>query len=878
MEGFGKRSRIERRFMQPPNSGHQPIDAMAANAAEANRVAVGVSSIPSPWEIVNRWCDPQWLPFMAFAFGPAALCLALGEWQKAKFFGGAAIYLGVLKWLGWVVLGRRRFSADRYLLFPAEIFCGLAVACAWFYARNLVGWLWPASYSLRELAWLGPLAGAIHVASELARVQTRRRSRPEPIFWLGILHRAAMYVPFWFILTVALWEISGSLNVQATDAITHAFQARAYAQKGMFFSHFNGNRPFNYPSSFASINAITASIAPLTVVQAVNLQHVLLLVLALFLITGGIAELARQPLPCVQSLPLAFLSFFPLYALYPDYFYEALARQTAPALLTAICVVPFVAPVADVRSFYRLLAVVAMLSVLALVINPACFPFATLGGLVALYVFCRRGKRDLGQSAYRVTGALALFTALALGLVLACDGYYRGLLTNRGLSSVVFITPPQPSPTRGERGRAASPERGKMVETASPKAGEGVTKTAESTGQRIFSFEEAIRLAGSVRPLQVGPPSWDGQAAETSGPRDWSNQKACHVLPWVALLLAIVAWAVTGVGRGSKAPRSRPLLRMVFVCVVIWLALQYGVAFVVGGIAPSTSRSSILRGYIVYLSVRCQLLVAFTAFLAATVALYLQLLAAARRMPSLEGGVGAAVPLILFAGSGPLDDDSWLQWLPSVDYRSLQEVELILLLLVLGCGLFVIYETAAGVRRGSSLRNPLPVACAVLLYLCPFAIVLFNPTPGGMLTLRPHPHGDEAITSEDLRLVSWVDSNITPENGLIGLSPLPFEGPFGREERYMHPFGAAQALLLYGKEYNLCFCQQDPSRPHGYGDYVQHVQFAFDADWCLENNIRYFYVSHAGIRASPGLGRAIEQGHLKLLRQGGACGVYEAVR
>jgi hypothetical protein len=855
---------------------------MAANAVEANRVAIGFWSIPSARESLDRWCDPQWLPFMAFAFGPAALCLALGEWQKAKFFGGAAIYLGVLKWLGWVVLGRRRFPADRHPLFPAEIFCGLAVACAWFYARNLVGWLWPASYSLRELGWLAPLVGAVHVVSGLAGIEMRRRCQREPISWLGVLDRAAMYVPFWFILTLALWDIAASLNVQATDAITHAFQAKVYLQKGMFFSHFNGDRPFNYPSSLASINAITASIAPLTVVQAVNLQHVVMLVLALFLITGGIAERARRPLPCIQSMPLAFLSFFPLYALYPNYFYEGLGRQTAPALFAAICFVPAVAPAADVRSFYRLLGVVAMLSVLGLVMNPACFPFAMLGGMVALGVSWGRGKREFGQSAYRVTGALTLFTALVLALVLSCDGYYRGLLTNRGQRTPVaplnavgkaeggtngrwMDPPPQPSPTQGEG--VAFPTRGRGDRTTSPARGQGV-----------FSVEEAIRLAGSVRPLQVGSPTLEKRATETPDAGDWSNQKARHVLPWAALSLAILAGAATGVGAGSKASGNRPLLRMVLTCMVIWLALQYGATFLAGGIVPSTSRSSMLRGYIIYLSIRCQLLVGFTAVLAAAVALYLQVLAGARRLLLEGSAAGAALPLALFAQSGAIDNDSWIQWLPSIDYRSVQQAELLLLLVVFACGLFVIYQTAAGVRRGASLRNSLPVAGGVLLYLCPFAVVLFNPTTGGMVTLRPHLNGDEKITSEDLRLVDWVDSNITPKKGLIGLSPWPFEGPFGREDRFMHPFGAAQALLLYGKEYNLCFCQQDPSRRQGYDDYAEHVQVAFDADWCLENNIRYFYVSHGSILVSPGLGQAIEQGRLKLLRQRGACGVYEVVR
>ena len=226
---------------------------------------------------------------MAFSLGPAALCLMLYEPRKAAFFAGVAIYLGTLKWLGRAALGPWHLQSHRYLLFSVEIFGGIAVACTWFYVRNLAGWIWPASYTLRELAWLAPLVAGMQLIGGFA-IWSRHRFQTTPISLLGLLHRAAVYMPFWFMVTVALWEISASLNVQASDAITHAFQARVYVQKGVFFNHLNGDRPFNYPSAFAAINAVTASIAPLSVVQAINLQHVLLTVLALFLISGGTAS------------------------------------------------------------------------------------------------------------------------------------------------------------------------------------------------------------------------------------------------------------------------------------------------------------------------------------------------------------------------------------------------------------------------------------------------------------------------------------------------------------------------------------------------------------------------------------------------------------
>jgi hypothetical protein len=816
--------------------------------------------------MLKRLYDPEWLPFMAFGLGPAALCLMLYEPRKAAFFAGAAIYLGTLKWLGHAVLGPWHLQRHRYLLFSVEIFGGLAVGCTWFYVRNLVGWIWPASYSLRELAWLAPLVAGMQLIGGFA-VWARHRFRTRPVSLLGLLHRAAVYVPFWFMVTVALWEISASLNVQASDAITHAFQARIYVQKGVFFNHINGDRPINYPSAFAAINAATASIAPFSVVQAINLQHVLLTVLALFLISGGIALLTERPLSSLQSWPLAFLSFFPLYGLYPDSFYEALGRQAAPALMAAMCLLPAVSPVADRRSFYRLLAVVAMLTILCATMNPACLPFATVEGIVVLGVCCTRGKREFGLGGFRVAAVLSLFTVLAFAMVLACDGYYRGLLRNLGGPKAVAA--PVSSGRAGEEAPGAP---------ASPLTKQKANDAAASNGRSRFSFTAAVEQASTVRPLEVGSPAWQRRTAEGGDAGDWMQQSARAVLPWLAASLGILAWASTRTRRDVSAPAGRSLMRLLLVCALLWLALKYGMTFLAGGIVPATNYASLLKGYIIFLSLRCELLVAFAAVLAAAVAVYLKAEAWVRALPPTAGATGLVVALVAGGPGGAPDDASWIDWLPSTDYRSVQAVELLLLFLVLWCALFVLYQAALGVRGRIMLRNASPVAVGLFLYLLPFAIVLLNPSPGGVVTLRPHPHGDEAITPDDLELVAWVDANIPPESGLIGLTPFPFEGPYGREERYMHPFGAAQALLLYGKEYNICFCQQDPSRGYGYDDYQRHVQHTFDAGWCLANNIRYFYVSYGGIRTSPGLGQAIEEGHLKLLRQGSSCGVYEVVR
>src|SRR5258708_656953 len=49
------------------------------------------------------------------------------------------------------------------LFFPAEIMCGLAFCCAWFYVRNLLGLLWPATYEITELTALKYVAFAIQL-------------------------------------------------------------------------------------------------------------------------------------------------------------------------------------------------------------------------------------------------------------------------------------------------------------------------------------------------------------------------------------------------------------------------------------------------------------------------------------------------------------------------------------------------------------------------------------------------------------------------------------------------------------------------------------------------------------------------------------------
>src|SRR5262249_13333353 len=159
---------------------------------------------------------------------PAAVALVLRDGRKASFFFGAAVYIATLKWVGWAVFGRLSSIRPRFLLFPAELFAGLAVVCAWFYLRNLVARVWPASYGLRALAWLSPALLALHAALLLRGRGLLAADRP--LAALG--QRLALYAPFVAMLTVALWSISGALGVMGTDPINHTFVARVYLHEG----------------------------------------------------------------------------------------------------------------------------------------------------------------------------------------------------------------------------------------------------------------------------------------------------------------------------------------------------------------------------------------------------------------------------------------------------------------------------------------------------------------------------------------------------------------------------------------------------------------------------------------------------------------------
>src|SRR5207248_251001 len=155
----------------------------------------------------------------------------------------------------------------------------VAVGCTWFYLRNYLGWVRPETYQLIELQIIACLVPALH----LGRALLRRRWSQWRHWTRAAWDRAALYGAFSFLLGWALWDISSALDTRTFDAMNHAFIARIYGRYGTHYSHFNGNQPILYPAGFGAMNAITTKLAPLFAAQAVNLQHVFLLIVALLL-------------------------------------------------------------------------------------------------------------------------------------------------------------------------------------------------------------------------------------------------------------------------------------------------------------------------------------------------------------------------------------------------------------------------------------------------------------------------------------------------------------------------------------------------------------------------------------------------------------------
>ncbi len=567
-----------------------------------------------------RWWDPEWLAFVGFLLAPSAGLFLAGQTQRASFFFGTAVYLGVLKWLGRVVLGPRPRDGLSFLLFPAELFLGLALLCGWFYLRTLLGLLWPASYSLRELTLLPYLVGALHTAGALVRVRALGRdgaSRREALRALG--RRALVYGPFAFMLLVALWRVSPTLHLHSLDPNYHAFSARVYLNDGLFCRRFNGGEPIAYPSGFGAINTVTVAVTPLTVVQAVNLQHVLWLVAALFLITSTVARLARRPLWLVHGLPLPFLAVFPLYSLYPYVTYEGTPRQVAPALLTALCLLPVVAAVGRPRSA-ALLAAYAVLAVLTVALNPACLPFAALAVAVNLALVGYQAVAVPGPRWWRVVGFQVVLLAVASLAVLGGDEYYRGLARQfLGTGSVV--------------------DGGVSEVQLGPPA----------SGEAPFSAARALQGAASLNLFGLTPPQLFLEVYRIPELRDWHERLPYRAFP--GMVLATAAAALVAAWRnGLLADResgARPVATFLAACAALWVLCKLGPGLAGAGLSADYYMTALMKMYVTLMAVRCELLLGFAAQAAAGVCLYLAAERARARRGARPLSRTAVAPLLL---------------------------------------------------------------------------------------------------------------------------------------------------------------------------------------------------------------------------------------
>jgi hypothetical protein len=571
---------------------------------------------PSGGRIAGRrllaLADPEWPLCLAVLLAPAALALALGDGRKAWFFCGAAVYVAVLKWLGWAVFGRLTTVRPRFLLFPAELFAGLAVVCAWFYLRNFVANAWPGSYSLRELAWLFPALLVLHAVALVLRGPALLAAPRLLLAALG--ERLALYVPFVVMLTVALWSIGGALGVTGTDPIHHTFTARVYVHDGLDFVVPPTGTPIVYPAAFGAMNATAAALAPLSVVQAFHLQHVLLCIAAVFLVTTTVAVLLGRPLPLLHAAPLPFLFLFPLYGLYPDLLYPGTPKQVGLPLFAAVCLLPVAAPVTRRGPMLLAMGLTGLLGALAVALNPACVLYVLLATVLAAAIYAHRTRPR-----WRVLLAQAAVGLLAAALVLGADPYYRGYLPSRA---------PEPAP-------AAEP-------APPPPPG--------------FSLAAGLRALRVVNPLGLSPAvSATAMSYQFDYLKDWTDRWLSTVFVFATFGLALLAFGPLAVTRRRAAVPSGALVVMTLASLALCVALEYGVTLVAGGLSLARADTGLLSGYLRYLLLRCELLLLFAAFVGAGTHLYLTVEARGR----LRGRAGVTAIALLAAACWALPA-AWL--------------------------------------------------------------------------------------------------------------------------------------------------------------------------------------------------------------------------
>jgi hypothetical protein len=524
---------------------------------------------------------------------------------------------------------------------------------------------------------------------------------------------------------------------------------------------------------------------------------------------------------------LAFLSLFPLYGLFPYCIYEGTARQASPGILIALCLIPAVAAFRSRADLYVLLSTEAALAALTFAINPACVPFVGIAGAVATLVFWRRAKPALGLGLVHIAAMLSLSTALAFGLVMISDTFYQSVI-NRSVSA-------SKPPARGDGARAASPQK----------------------------YIPRVRGAD---PFDFLPMTLDSELGPLGRFNGWGRKLPQWLFPRLAIglsLLASACWLFQWQRGQNQSAWSVGCV--VAACLMLWLVLGYPISIIQRSIEPSSWQLYLLRTYTGVLRFRYELVVFFTALLASTVYLYLAF-PLGRRGLRLEASVSGVLPVLAATVAWELPD-----W---TDSGFLVQAEMAL---VFAVALLIGIVAAVRVRRSHRVEfgQMTRWAMGALIYLVPFALVIWDPSPAGLITLQEYPNGSPSVTAQDVELVKWMDEHISPDESLIALTPRTWRAPPPDPQRYFHPIGASQALFLYSKHYNYCFCPDDPVFADSYEEYTQHVEKKLDVDWCLKHKIHYFFVAAGALVYSPGPAEAIADGRLKPVRELSTCALYE---
>jgi hypothetical protein len=128
------------------------------------------------------------------------------------------------------------------------------------------------------------------------------------------------------------------------------------------------------------------------------------------------------------------------------------------------------------------------------------------------------------------------------------------------------------------------------------------------------------------------------------------------------------------------------------------------------------------------------------------------------------------------------------------------------------------------------------------------------------------------ISADDLRLVAWLDAEVPPDKGKVGLPAVLFRGGPDDRERHIQTFSGALAPVLYGRYCNFRF--GIPEFGRGWEDYSAHVKEELDVAWCLREGIRYFYLAPHNLYENPGLARALKEGRLRPVHASGESCVY----